>query len=95
MNKLSVLVSRYNNPLKPKGFSLYDEIEASKKWAEYSLDEIMIKNLMKTATYREKFDAEKALTVVRRKIDYMYKHKNFNTSAATLYYKRLKTLVNF
>ena len=95
MSKLSALIKRYNNPLKSKGFSAYDEIEASKKWAEYSLDEIKIKNLMKTATYSEKFDAEKALIVVRRKIEYMYRHKNFEISAATLYYIKLKSLISY
>ena len=93
-NNLSALISRYNNPLKTKGFSAYDNIEASKKWAEYSLDEIKIKTLMKTATYGEKFEAERALGVVRRKIEYMYKHRNFEINEATAYYKRLKRLIN-
>ena len=49
---------------------------------------------MKTATYGEKFEAERALGVVRRKIEYMYKHRNFELSEATAYYKRLKRLIN-
>ena len=93
MTKLSILVKRYVSASKTKGFSVYDEIPASQKWAEYSIDEVKIRELMKTVDFTEKFDAEKALTIVRRKIDYMYKHKNFDVSEATLMYKKLKRLI--
>lgn len=93
MSKLSILVKRYVSASKTKGFSAYDEIEASKKWAEYSVDEYKIRQLMQGVDFTEKFDAEKALTIVRRKIDYMYKHQNFDVSEATLMYKKLKRLV--
>ena len=53
----------------------------------------IIKELMKTASYKERFEAEKALAVVRRKIEYMYKHGNFDLSTATRYYKQLKRAI--
>jgi hypothetical protein len=93
MSKLSILVKRYTSTSKTKGFSAYDEIDASKKWAEYSVDEYKIRQLMQGVDFTEKFDAEKALTIVRRKIEWMYKHRNFDVSEATLYYKKLKRLV--
>jgi hypothetical protein len=92
MTKLSVLVKRYVSASNSKGFSAYDKIPASKKWAEYSIDEAKIRGLMQGVDFTEKFDAEKALSIVRRKIDYMYKHPNFNISEATSMYKKLKKL---
>ena len=93
MSKLSILVKRYTSTSKSKAFSAYDEIEASKKWAEYSIDEYKIRQLMQGVDFTEKFDAEKALIILRRKIEWMYKHRNFDVSEATLYYKKLKSLI--
>jgi hypothetical protein len=92
MNKLFTLVKRYNSPAKSKGFTKISEIPASKKWAEYSVDEFKIRELMKGVDFMDKFVAEKALIVIRRKIEYMYKHENFNLSEATSMYKKLKRL---
>lgn len=95
MSMLMSLVKHYNTTSKSKGFkgvSRLDEIPASKKWAEYSVDEYKIRELMKGAEFIERFEAEKALIVLRRKIDWMYKHENFKLSEATLMYKRLKRL---
>jgi hypothetical protein len=94
-NNLKNLINRYNSTSKSKGFSKYSEIPASKKWAEYSIDEVEIRRLMQGADFIEKFGAEKALSVVRRKIDYMYKHPNYNINEATAYYKKLKRLLNY
>jgi hypothetical protein len=93
MSKLSILVKRYTSTSKSKAFSAYDEIDASKKWAEYSVDEYKIRELMRNVEFTEKFEAEKALSIVRRKIEWMYKHRNFNVSEATSNYKKLKRLV--
>ena len=93
MPMLMSLVKHYNTASKGfKGFSKRDEIPASKKWAEYSVDEYKIRELMKTAEFIERFEAEKALITLRRKIEWMYKHENFNLSDATSMYKRLKRL---
>lgn len=93
MANLSALVKRYNSTTKSKGFVDYYKIPASEKWAEYSLDEYRIRQLMKTVEFTDKFEAEKALEVVRRKVDYMYKHPNFNVYQASALYKKLKRLV--
>ena len=84
MSKLSILVNRYNSTSKSKGFAAYD-----------SIDEVKIKALMQDVDFTEKFNAEKALITVRRKIDYMYKHRNFNLAEATAYYKKLKKAINY
>jgi hypothetical protein len=95
MNKLSVLVNRYNSTSKSKGIVPYYIIDATSKWAEYSIDEVKIKALMQGVDFNEKFNAELALKNVRRKIDYMYKHRNFDLASATAYYKKLKRAINY
>jgi hypothetical protein len=92
-SKLSNLVKRYTAVSKFKGITKFDEIPASSKWAEYSIDEMKILELMKGVDFIEKFEAEKALTIVRRKINYMYRHPNFDLSEATSKYKKLKRLI--
>jgi len=92
-SKLANLVNRYNSTSKSKGFLKISEIPASKKWAEYSIDEVEIRKMMKGVDFIDRFEAEKALIVVKRKIDYMYKHDNFDLSEATLMYKKLKRLI--
>ena len=47
---------------------------------------------MQGVDFIEKFEAEKALGVVRRKIEWMYKHRNFDVTEATSTYKKLKRL---
>ena len=92
MSKLASLVKRYTSTSKSKAFTAYDEIEASQKWAEYSVDEYKIRQLMQGVDFIEKFEADKALGVVRRKIEWMYKHRNFDVTEATSTYKKLKRL---
>jgi hypothetical protein len=97
MSSLAILLKRYGSAQgsKTKGFPPYYNIDATTKWAEYSIDELKLIKLIQTADFIEKFDAEKALSVVRRKIEYMYKHKNFDHSEAVAYYKKLKRAINY
>lgn len=71
----------------------YDRIKATDKWVEYSLDQIDLKNALKTASFTDKYTIMQALKVVERKLDYMYRHKNFELSTATSQFKQARRLL--
>ncbi len=71
----------------------YDKIDATKKWVEYSLDQIDLKNALKTASFTDKCIILKALTIVESKLAYHYKHKNFDMYTATAQLKQARRLL--
>lgn len=71
----------------------YDKINATKKWVEYSLDQVDLKTALKTASFTDKYVLMQALKVVERKLDYMYRHKNFELSTATTQFKLARRLL--
>ena len=95
-NKARTLINRYNIVKgKPKFIISYDKIDANKKWVEYSLDLVELKALMKGEDLSTRFELEKTLKKVEAKIEWMYKHRNFNINEATREFKRAKKLLNY
>lgn len=95
-NKASVLISRYNKTKsKEKFFLSRDKIDATNKWVEYSLDLHELKALVQVSDFETRFDLEKAIKTVEAKVEWMYKHENFNMSEATTLYRRAKKLLNY
>jgi hypothetical protein len=92
MTKLAILLSRYNSSSKTKGFVQYDKIPATERWAEYSVDLYSLKKLLMSASFSEKHDIMKAIAKVESKVDYMYKHSNFDMKEALQLYKKLKRI---
>jgi hypothetical protein len=92
MDKLSVLLNRHNQSKtnKSKGFFKYNLIPATEKWAEYSIDVYNLKKLLQGAEFKDKFTILQALKVAEAKVEYMYKHSNFEINEATKLYKKLK-----
>ena len=96
MKNLNILLKKYNNTkAKSKFITAYDSIDATKKWVEYSLDVAELKALTRTSDFSTRFDIEKAIIKAENKVDWMYKHPNFDRSTATALYKKLKRLLNF
>jgi len=97
MKNLNILLKKYNNNTKAKSkfITAYDSIDATKKWVEYSLDVAELKALTRTSDFLTRFDIEKAIIKAETKVDWMYKHPNFDRSEATVLYKKLKRLLNF
>ena len=79
--------------VKSKAIISYDKIDATKKWVEYSLDQIDLKTALKTASFTDKCVILKALQIVERKLEYHYKHKNFCMSTATAQLKQARRLL--
>lgn len=92
---MKLLLERYNKSKgKFKGRPIsYNDIDATSKWIEYSLDELELKKLLRTADFSDRFDILKALKKVESKLDYMYKHKNFDLEEAVFQLKRAKLLL--
>ena len=96
MKNLKVLLKKYNTAkAKSKFITAYDSIDATKKWVEYSLDVAELKVMTRNSDFLTRFDIEKAIIKAETKVDWMYKHPNFDRSEATVLYKKLKRLLNF
>ena len=78
---------------KHKGSSLYNNIKATIKWVEYSLDITEMTKMLTTATREEKYVLLAAMEIAERKRDYMYKHPNFELQKAMFEFKRAKRLL--
>ena len=92
---MSIALARMytKSSVKSKAIIAYDKIDATKKWVEYSLDQIDLNNALKTASFTDKCIILQALNVVERKLNYHYKHKNFCMSTATAQLKQARRLL--
>lgn len=95
-NKTKNLIDRYNKPKgKSKFIISYNKIDATNKWVEYSLDLVELKASVKDADFSTRFDIERTIKKVESKIDWMYKHNNFDLNEAVSLYKRAKRLLKY
>ena len=70
-------IAKYSPQHNKKAIVQYYKIPATTKWVEYMLDRHEINKILMDSDFATKMD------LLERKIDYMYKHPNFNFKKAT------------
>jgi len=83
-------ISKYATRSNKKAIVQYYKIPATEKWVEYMLDRHDVNKILMDSDFATKMDLLEVLQVLERKIDYMYKHPNFNFKKATFLFERLK-----
>ena len=84
-------ISKYATQKTSKGYkSQWHKIPATEKWVEYMLDKHDVNKILMDSDFATKMDLLEVLQVLERKIDYMYRHPNFNFKKATDWFHRLK-----
>ena len=83
-------ISKYATSSNKKAIVQYYKIPATEKWVEYMLDKHDVNKILMDSDFATKMDLLEVLQVLERKIDYMYKHPNFNFKKATDLFHRLK-----
>ena len=83
-------ISKYATSNNKKAIVQYYKIPATEKWVEYMLDRHDINKILMDSDFVTKMDLLEVLQVLERKIDYMYKHPNFNFKKATNLFHLLK-----
>jgi hypothetical protein len=83
-------VTKYATGNNKKAIVQYYKIPATTKWVEYMLDKHDINKILMDSDFATKMDLLEVLQVLERKIDYMYKHPNFEFKRATDLFHRLK-----
>lgn len=84
-------INKYTTRNSNKAIIQYYKIPATEKWVEYMLDKHDINKILMDSNFATKMDLLEVLQVLERKIDYMYKHPNFNFKKATTLFQILKT----
>jgi hypothetical protein len=83
-------IAKYATRNNNKAIVQYYKIPATEKWVEYMLDKHDINKILMDSDFVTKMDLLEVLQVLERKIDYMYKHPNFEFGRATMLFHRLK-----
>ncbi len=83
-------ISKYATRNSNKAIVQYYKIPATEKWVEYMLDKHDVNKILMDSDFATKMDLLEVLQVLERKIDYMYKHPNFEFKKATDLFHRLK-----
>ncbi len=83
-------ITKYATRNNKKAIVQYYKIPATEKWVEYMLDKHDVNKILMDSDFATKMDLLEVLQVLERKIDYMYKHPNFNFKKATDLFHRLK-----
>lgn len=83
-------ITKYATRNNKKAIVQYYKIPATEKWVEYMLDKHDINKILMDSDFATKMDLLEILQVLERKIDYMYKHPNFNFKKATDLFHILK-----
>jgi uncharacterized protein YlxP (DUF503 family) len=95
INKARSIINRFNVTREKTKFNIsFNKIDATTKWVEYSLDLVEIKSLMKNEDFITRCELENTLKKVENKINWMYKHPNFDLTEASREFKRAKKLLN-
>ena len=76
-------ITKYATRNNNKAIVQYYKIPATTKWVEYMLDKHDVNKILMDSDFATKMDLLEVLQVLERKIDYMYKHPNFNFKKAT------------
>jgi len=83
-------ISKYATSNNKKAIVQYYKIPATEKWVEYMLDKHDVNKILMDSDFTTKMDLLEVLQDLERKIDYMYKHPNFNFKKATDLFHILK-----
>jgi hypothetical protein len=83
-------ISKYATRNNKNAIVQYYKIPATTKWVEYMLDKHDVNKILMDSDFATKMDLLEVLQVLERKIDYMYKHPNFDFKKATFLFGRLK-----
>ena len=83
-------ITKYNSRNNNKAIVQYYKIPATTKWVEYMLDKHDVNKILMDSDFATKMDLLEVLQVLERKIDYMYKHPNFEFKKATDLFHILK-----
>ena len=83
-------IAKYTPTSNKKAIVQYYKIPATTKWVEYMLDKHDINNILMASDFATKMDLLEVLQVLERKIDYMYRHPNFDFKKATTLFHMLK-----
>jgi hypothetical protein len=83
-------IAKYATRNNKKAIVQYYKIPATEKWVEYMLDKHDVNKILMDSDFATKMDLLEVLQVLERKIDYMYKHPNFEFKRATDLFHRLK-----
>ena len=83
-------INKYATHNNKKAIVQYYKIPATEKWVEYMLDKHDVNKILMDSDFATKMDLLEVLQVLERKIDYMYKHPNFNFKKATDLFHILK-----
>ena len=83
-------ITKYATRNNKKAIVQYYKIPATEKWVEYMLDKHDVNKILMDSDFATKMDLLEVLQVLERKIDYMYKHPNFEFKRATDLFHRLK-----
>jgi hypothetical protein len=84
-------ISKYSSRNSNKAIVQYYKIPATTKWVEYMLDKHEINKVLMDSNFTTKMDLLEVLQILERKIDYMYKHPNFDFKKATNLFHILKS----
>jgi len=83
-------INKYATRNSNKAIVQYYKIPATEKWVEYMLDKHDVNKILMNSDFATKMDLLEVLQVLERKIDYMYKHPNFDFKKATTLFHILK-----
>ena len=83
-------INKYATRNSNKAIVQYYKIPATTKWVEYMLDKHDVNKILMDSDFATKMDLLEVLQVLERKIDYMYKHPNFDFKKATNLFHLLK-----
>ena len=92
---IAVLKSRYKSVTERSGGS-HMRFNPTDKYVEYSLDLVEAKKLLNDSSidFSNRQELLGIIKIIERKLDFHYRHKDFNLANAMAMFKRAKKLLN-
>lgn len=94
MNVAALKATYGNNSSKSKANVPYSKIKATEKWVEHSINLYVMQKLMLTSDREERYFLLACIKKAESKLNYYYRHPNYNMKTALGLFKEAKRLIN-
>jgi hypothetical protein len=93
MNIAAIKATYGNNSSNSKAKVSYSKIKATEKWVEHSINLHMMQKLMLTSDREERYVLLNCIKKAESKLNYYYRHPNYNAKIALGLFKEAKRLI--
>lgn len=93
MYSASFFKTLYSSSNKTNARIAYDKIKATEKWVQHSIYLHIMQKLLLNSNREDRYTLLAAIKAAESKVNYYYKHKNYNVNQASTLFSQAKRML--